>query len=109
MRKIQLLTHAAVVTLCSLLLTSCSVKQDNPVNPQPGEKRYVLAELTESSDEKTIIYDFSYDKDGRLTQSRIQQFFPDEQQNKDDIVEFIYEGNMIRRCPLSRKRNTSCT
>ena len=103
MRKIQLLTHAAVVTLCSLLLTSCNVKQDNPVPPQPGEKRYVLAELTESSDDATIKYDYSYDKDGRLTKSRIQQFFPDEQQNKDDIVEFIYEGNMITQMSTIQK------
>lgn len=95
MRKIQLLTHAAVVTLCSLSLTSCSEKQDNPVTPQPSEKRYVLAEMTESSDDRTIKYDFSYDKDGRLTQARLQQFYPDEQRNTDDTVEFIYDGNLI--------------
>ena len=65
------------------------------MTPQPSEKRYVLAEMTESSDDRTIKYDFSYDKDGRLTQARFQQFYPDEQRNTDDIVEFIYDGNTI--------------
>ena len=55
MRKIELLTYAAVLALCCISLNSCGDKNDNPVSPQPTEKRYVLAEMTESSDEANII------------------------------------------------------
>ena len=55
MRKIELLTYAAVLALCCISLSSCGDKNDNPVSPQPTEKRYVLAEMTESSDEANII------------------------------------------------------
>ena len=95
MRKIQLLTHAAVLALCCISIASCGEKYDNPVSPQPAEKRYVLAEMTESSDEGTIIYDFSYDKEGRLTKAIMQQFSSEGQKITEDISEFSYDGHLI--------------
>lgn len=104
MKKI-IIVQVVVLTLCGISLTSCSEKKDMPVNPQPGEKRYVMAEMTESSDEAIIKHYFTYDKEGRLTQVRLQQSFSDEQQNTDDILKFIYDGNLITQMSTIQEKD----
>lgn len=92
-----------VLAASSLVFTSCSDNVDNPVNPQDGDKRYVLSEMTHSFDVGVFWhFFFSYDDAGRLILEESYQTntdFP-----IDRHVDYTYGNNVILEDNYSLER-----